>query len=356
MTFRGLVKDLRKVGYIYCQTLPLSLAGYVTRRWKGEPLWLLIVAPPSSGKTLTLSLLNGLPEVVTVSSLTPASLITAMGGHEEDRSLLAKVDNCLLIVKDFGTILSSPWESCSQILAILREAYDGYVSKDFASLRREYKLHFNILGASTSFADTHRQLHVQLGERFLRARPAPVAIPRGWKMDVKEAKKLLASYICDLDFSEPKEREVGAVDVEEVAALTSILRSEVAADNNGQIWDMPEHERPFRLERQLDKLWKGLFAATLSVKIANDLTKQVAFDTLPRVRREILTVLYREGTLTTSEIRDRIVRIGDKAVKKELVKMRALGIVESGRTEGWSEVWRMQPSLSQEIEDVFGGI
>ena len=356
MTFKELVKDLRQAGYIYCQSLPLALAGYVTKEWEGEPLWLLLIAPPSSGKTATLTLLSDLDDIITVSSLTPASLITAMGGLAEDKSLLAKVDGKLLVVKDFGTILSSPWETCAQILSILREAYDGYVSKDFATLRREYYLHFNILGASTPVSDNHRQLAIQLGERFLRARPAPVAIPRGWKMNEGECKQLVTKYVDGLSLKEIKEREAGAIDISSVASLTSILRSEVNADTSGQVWDIAEHERPFRLERQLDKLWRGLFVATLSVKVANSLTKQVALDSVPRLRREILTVLYREGVLTALEVKDRILGIGERAVRRELLKMKALGIVENGRTPNWAEVWKIQPSLSQEIEATFDGI
>lgn len=98
----------------------------------GDPLWLYYVGPPGGTKTESLRALKG-PRVVSLSSLTPQTLISGYKGDPEKVDLLPKLDGKLLVIKDFTSILSKKPEDAAAIFADLREAYDGYLEKSFGS-------------------------------------------------------------------------------------------------------------------------------------------------------------------------------------------------------------------------------
>jgi len=96
----------------------------------GDPVWLLLVAVSSSGKTEILASIADLPEVEPAATLTEAALLS--GSPRKDRAqgatggLLSKIgDYGILTLKDFGSVLSMHRESRAATLAALREAYDG---------------------------------------------------------------------------------------------------------------------------------------------------------------------------------------------------------------------------------------
>lgn len=154
--WKTLLAKMEAGGVIYTDLLPIIAACYITRKWKGEPLWLLIVGPPGTGKTLPLTCFSPASDSVMVSAVTPAALISGWGGDLIDRSLLKELENGeMLIAKDFGTILSLNWATASEVFAILREAFDGHVKKVFGHLQREFFPHFNMVAATTEGAEKY---------------------------------------------------------------------------------------------------------------------------------------------------------------------------------------------------------
>src|SRR3954453_14477656 len=91
--------------------LVLALATVVANRMAGPPVWLMIVGPPSSGKTALVSGTVNFPEVIETATLTEASLLsgTASKDRAEDATggLLKQIgDRGLLVMKDFTSVLS----------------------------------------------------------------------------------------------------------------------------------------------------------------------------------------------------------------------------------------------------------
>src|SRR5262245_60249041 len=77
----------------------------------GDPVWLGLIAPPSSAKTEILNSLSKLPDVVQVSSLSPASFLSATAkkerGNDATGGLLAQIGKFgIIVLKDFTTMLS----------------------------------------------------------------------------------------------------------------------------------------------------------------------------------------------------------------------------------------------------------
>ena len=115
----------------------------------GDPVWLGIIAPPSSAKTEILNSLSNLPNVVQVSSLSPASFLSATSKKDQNKDatggLLRQIGEFgIIVLKDFTTILSLRPEANQEIFAILREVYDGHYSPSFT------------LGALGRFRNPHK--------------------------------------------------------------------------------------------------------------------------------------------------------------------------------------------------------
>lgn len=165
-TYSQLTKYWRKAmkwNYGLDKGLSVMLACATSTKMVGDPLWVKIISPPSSGKT-------SLAEALTVSRKYVVSKSTIRGFHtgwksEEDNSLLAKLYDKTLIVKDGDTLLRSP--NLSQILSEGRDIYDGSSRTHYRNkTEREYtgiRMTWILCGTSTL-----RQIDSsELGERFL---------------------------------------------------------------------------------------------------------------------------------------------------------------------------------------------
>jgi hypothetical protein len=92
----------------------------------GDPVWLGIVAPPSSAKTELLSALSTLPDVVQAATVTPAGLLSGTPKKQRDKGakggLLQQIGEFgILVLKDFGSVLSMHPETKTEVLAAMRE-------------------------------------------------------------------------------------------------------------------------------------------------------------------------------------------------------------------------------------------
>jgi Bifunctional DNA primase/polymerase, N-terminal len=147
----------------------------------GDPVWLGLVAPPSSAKTELLNSISGLPFVVSVSTLTLASLLSGTPRRQRTPGatggLLRQVSNPgLLCLKDFTSTLTMRPESKSEVLSALREIYDGkwtrYIGTDGGKpLHWTGKL--GLVFGCTGAIDTQHSVSDALGNRFLLSRLEP---------------------------------------------------------------------------------------------------------------------------------------------------------------------------------------
>jgi hypothetical protein len=78
----------------------------VANRMPDDPLWMFLVAAPSSGKTEVLRALSGAPDVYPLSSLTPQTFASGFEKRDGETSLLPQLSSKTMVMKDFGTVLS----------------------------------------------------------------------------------------------------------------------------------------------------------------------------------------------------------------------------------------------------------
>ena len=141
-------------------------------RMEGDPIWLFLIAPPGGSKSELLMSLSTAEEVVCMTSLTPHALVSgAVWSDGQDPSLLPKLNNKLLVLKDFTTITSMHFTQRDEIFGILRDVYDGKTEKYFGTgIKRAYESKFGILAGVTPVIETFGTIHQSLGERFLKYR------------------------------------------------------------------------------------------------------------------------------------------------------------------------------------------
>ena len=328
---------MERCQYKYCDGFALAAAAYISRAWPSDPLWVLIVAPPGSGKSCTLMLFSDCPQIELLSSATPASFITAWGGNGEDTSLFARCHENLIVLKDLGTILSQGWESTHAIFSMLREAFDGQITRAFANVVRSYDLHFNIVAGATDAARGAAQLFQHLGERFVYFDLEPPSL--SWPLpEIDPALKgIVAVWVAQFEGEEPSMTAYEDAAVFEMAELVALLRTIVSHNRTtGEITDIPRPEQPTRLAKQLRKLFMAVKMLSGDAQYAARLCQETALATVPQQRLQVLEMLQADAILSTKDVVERT-GLGGSVCRILLNDMRVLGILQESMGDDTSD-------------------
>ena len=138
-------------------------------------MWLLVVGPPGGGKSEQLQGAAGLPDVHPAATITEAALLSGSPKREHAEGakggLLRQIgDFGIILCKDFGSVLSMHRDGRAQVLAALREVYDGswtrHVGTDGGkTLHWEGKV--GLIAGVTPTIDRHHAVMGAMGERFI---------------------------------------------------------------------------------------------------------------------------------------------------------------------------------------------
>lgn len=315
--------------------LEFVLASLSTIGMPGDPVWGFVVGPPSAMKTEFLRWLNGLPQVYTLSRLTPHSLISGLkGGH----SLMPDLDGKVLVIKDFTTVLEMDRKAREEVLSQLRDAFDGYYEGHYGSVGKlSFAAHFHVLAAVTSAIEEYYSVQSFLGPRFLKVRVPHLdgferCLAQGGQEDTirKEFSHLLRRFV---DRVSPNDwMTISIPRVSELRPIVEFLargRTHVSRFN-GEISLAPEPEMLPRLTKQFRKLAVGRAIVYGRSEVDDsDLAflRRVAFDTLPQNRSQVLRALYAPSTAdqVTS-----VVRLSRATVYRTLEELEALDLVSGG--------------------------
>ena len=86
--------------------------------------------------------------------------------------MLHEVDGRILALKDFTTVLQMRRDQRGEVLAQLREAYDGRFNKAWGTGRRlRWKGRLGFIAGVTGVIDRHHEVMGTLGQRFVLVRP-----------------------------------------------------------------------------------------------------------------------------------------------------------------------------------------
>ena len=160
----------------------LAMLGTVAaNKLPGDAIWLGIIAPPSSAKTEMLITLVNIPHTELVGTLSVAGLLSGTPRRQHAAGakggLLQKIGTSgLLVLKDFGSILSMRAEAKAELLAALREIYDGKWTRVIGAdggRTLSWAGKIGLLFGCTRVYDSYYGVISELGDRFLLCRLEP---------------------------------------------------------------------------------------------------------------------------------------------------------------------------------------
>jgi hypothetical protein len=157
------------------------LAAYVAnRKLGGDPVWLMLVGGSGVGKTERLIPLAVMPDVVLESSITgPAALLSGTGKKERAKDatggLLRKLPEGggMLLLKDFTSIIDMHRDARAEVLAALREIYDGRWDRSVGAeggRTLTWVGHVGLVAGCTTAIDSGHGVMSAMGTRFMLIR------------------------------------------------------------------------------------------------------------------------------------------------------------------------------------------
>jgi hypothetical protein len=284
---------------------------------EGDPVWLGIIGPPSSAKTELLNSISKLPYVYRAATLTPAGLLS--GTPKKQRAVNAKGGLLnqigafgLVSLKDFGSVLSMRADAKAEILAALREIYDGSWTRVLGtdggrSLSWEGKV--GLLFAATGVIDSHYSVIGAMGDRFLLSRLAPMEQGQFQRalQHVGTASAQMRNELCDavLHLFAGRKAKPQQITAEEIArinrtiSLVVRLRGAVERDRySREIEAIYGAEGTARIGLALERLLAGLDTLGVERTTAVAVAETVALDSCPPLRRRAYDHLYKARDVT----------------------------------------------------------
>jgi hypothetical protein len=271
---------------------------------EGDPVWLGVIGPPSSAKTEILNSISTLPNVVQSATVTVAGLLSGTPKKQQDGAakggLLRQIgDFGIIALKDFTSILSMHTETRAEVLAALREIYDGAWTRHIGSdggRTLDWKGKVGLVFACTAALDTHYGVIGSMGDRFLLTRLMPAGKQQFKRALVhvgpksKQMRKDLAEAVARLFAgrrTEPRPiSDKEAKEIEDTILLAVRLRGTVERDRrNYEIENIPGAEGPARIGLALERLLAGLDTLGVERATALEVVKNVALDSVPPNRR-----------------------------------------------------------------------
>jgi len=314
ISFEELIKAYQSYLYLpNIDAIKVILATVFANRIRSEMVWMFIVAPPSSGKSELITTLYRCPEIEAVSKLTEHTLVSGFLTHDKtDQSLIDKLRNRILAIKDFTPILSMQEASQEQIFGVLRDAYDGQIDVMFGhgQHKRYTGIHFGIIAGVTGKIEALGNAQVALGERFLR-----YYMPDDNSIEAQHSKSMIA--LNNISYEDKNRKEIKDLvhrfiqthqggtpimpkeireKIFKMAMFTSLLRGVVPRDWKERVQYHPSVEGPMRLAKQLGLMAFGLASLEKKSEVDKEdlrIIKQIAVSSCPDVVRTLVRAIYR---------------------------------------------------------------
>ena len=345
--------------------LRVMLGVIVAHGWGGDPVWLLLVAPPGGVKTELLAATFSRPSIYPISELTARTFASGLDTGKGDPSLLARLDEEVLVLKDFTTLLESSHDERKAVLAQLREIYDGRFDKVWGNGKElHWRGRLGFLAGVTPIIDRHQAVLSVLGERFIQLRiqqPNRLEVAQaaldtvGREIEMREElSRAVAGCLAGFnDLPTPQVPRRVQTKVAQLADFTTRARSGVLRDGYRRELDYaPEPEAPTRFARQLLSLARGVAGTRRAAEVGEAdeaVIQRVALDCIPSQRRIVLCALVQgeaDEELSTSQVAGKS-RYSTQTNRRALEDLQALGLVTmtktgAGRSDRWSlrEEWR----------------
>jgi hypothetical protein len=355
--------------------LYVVLATVAANQAPGDPVWLLLVGPPGSGKTELLVPLGVLPDVHSAATLTEASLLSGTPKRDQAKDakggLLREIGEYGIVVcKDFGSVLSMHRDTRAATLSALREVYDGAWTRHVGSdggRKLDWRGKVGILAGCTPTIDNHAAVMAAMGERFMTYRMPDTnedaqfsrALTHAGHEDAMRHQlgAAVRNVLAGIDTGRTKELDL--TDTERVRLMhlaTFAVRCRSAVERDGytrEIEIVPEPEAPGRLGLNLGRLLAALTTIGVDRAQAWLVITKVALDSMPKLRRLILEhLLAHDGPLTTTAVAEALDH-PTQTTRRGLEDLAAHKVLHrQGTGKGKAHLWTATPWARKRFEAV----
>ena len=331
----------------------------------GDPVWLGIIGPPSSAKTEILNSISLLPNVVQAATLTPAGLLSGTSKKQYDKGakggLLRQIGSFgIIALKDFGSVLSMRPDAKAEILAALREIYDGAWTRHLGTdggRTLSWSGKIVLLFAATGVIDAHYGVIGAMGDRFLLSRLAPVehgqfsrALQHMGAATTRMRKELAEAVARLFAGRRPDPRPISQDEInhiDRVIMLVVRLRGAIERDRYSRdVEAIYGAEGTARIGLTLERLLAGLDTLGVERATALKVVEAVAMDSVPPIRRRAYEFLQAatNGPAETSTIANAI-DLSTVTTRRALEDLAAYRLVErESQGQGKSDLWKVKPN------------
>ena len=324
------------------------LAAIASERLSGDPLWLLLIGGPGAAKTETVQAGAGAGAYVTSTIASEGALLSATSSKNRSKTatggLLRKIgDHGVLVIKDVTSIISANREIRGQVLAAIREVYDGRWERNVGTDGGQtltWTGRIIIVGAVTTAWDTAHSVVASMGDRFVCLRidlkseigrkSSGITSIRNTGTEAQmreELAKAVGGVIAKMSTDDVELTEDEIKKLLDVADIVTMARTAVEHDYRGDVIDAHAPEMPTRFAKQLTQIIRGGVAIGMSRKRAMALAVRCARDSVPPLRLTILLDIAAHPGSRPGDVRRRISKPWT-TVKRELEALHMLGLVQ----------------------------
>ncbi|MCK5133383.1 MAG: hypothetical protein KAR40_14675 [Candidatus Sabulitectum sp.] len=343
----------------------VAFATYAANYLNQVPLWVMIVAPPSSGKTEILGCLYKLPQAQVISDLTKGSLLSGTSQKEKAKNATGGLLKLLgkfgfLIFKDMTSLLSKQKDAAAELFAALREIADGDFVRFFGNdggTHKEWAGRMGVIAAVTPEIEKHRASFSSMGDRFLTVRvyndsnlrmaQAQKALrSSGNELRIrKESQELTENLFQDFqqDMVLPKERFEFILDyIAPLSAFIASCRTPVERSGYSRNIEFIHTTEGYpRLAKQLYGLFCGCITIGCSLQESWEITLRVAMDTIPEQRAQVLEAVlqYEKDTgkcVFTLEKLRAVTRLPKRTNERIVDDLYSVGVLDRDKGTGKS--------------------
>jgi hypothetical protein len=356
--------------------IDVIMATYIANRFNSDPCWVNVIGAPSHSKTELLRAFDGHKNTYLLSNLTPSTLVSGKDTKKGDPSLLPKLTDKFVVLKDFTTVLAMRSENQSEIIAQLREIYDGKYSKVFGTGKEfQWSGRVGLIAACTPAYDKHHAVTGSLGERFLLYRTGGgnniemglqaqriVGHEDEMRAEIRKAVHNFIDKFESVKHAKLKPNEEINNMIVALACVVALGRCPVERDRGDKcvLYD-PEPEGTPRLVKQLMQIGMGIAVAHEKKQFDEEIykiIKKIARDQLPVQRLKALKYLWDEkatdflmGWRKTKEVADAIKKPSYTTLLllEDLMIVGCLNRTQEGDGQSSPYMWQLTNDFSKLI-------
>lgn len=365
-----------------------ALGAVCANYFTGNPVWLMLVGSPSTGKTVIVKACSALPNCRIASDSHNASAFLTSSAKRGKGGLLSPSriehggetggigDFGIILYPEFSSILDLPPDARAFVTSVHRQIYDGAWSREYGSdggITLSWSGKAGALGAVTAAIDQHA-MSSALGERWLYYRlPDPDHLSQArvatesHSEDPADRNAALSAAVLDIFHVSGIEKGMTPrplilserTKMGSIVRSACLLRGSVTRDRfHRDVIALPQTEGSGRIVSALTSIYLALERLGLRNHWCWKIVRHIAADCCPALRLQIVRhcrTLEKCGKPITSAGVHAMLPISQSVITRGLEEIKLLGVLtHDGANEDEPARWRLDQGINkllQEMED-----